>query len=146
MDIPVPADSAVNSDNEKIPVTTSVSQPKPPEQSALSKTPEKEPTISKEDEERKKIAELISNKKYFLGIKEKRSSPLLVVGSTGKKTKKAKKKSSKKVEKKDSKSPNKNKQSIQIAVFVVILLGFVLAIDAGLVDIGVNLPLDLIKS
>ena len=54
MDIPVPADSAVNSDNEKIPVTTSVSQPKPPEQSALSKTPEKEPTISKEDEERKK--------------------------------------------------------------------------------------------
>jgi hypothetical protein len=149
MDIPVPSESLPNNDMEKIPVSVSTTKQKPTAQPTvpnLQRTDQKAPNVSLEEDQRVKIAELISTKKYHLGIKEKRSSPFLTVGSTTKKSKKTKKKSPKKADKKDQRLQTKNKQRIQVAVLMVLLLGFIAAIDAGWVDIGVNLPFDLIKS
>jgi thiol:disulfide interchange protein len=149
MDIPVPSESLPDNDTEKIPVSVSTTKQKPAEQPVAAdpqRADQKTPNVSLEDQQRAKIAELISTKKYHLGIKEKRSSPLLTVGFAGKKSKKTKKKSPKKADRKVQRPQTKNKQRIQIAALVALLLGFIVSIDAGLIDIGVNLPFDLIKS
>ena len=92
MDIPAPSDATSASEETKIAVSTSTSAASEKvESSDIKNPPEKDSSLSKEDEDRKNIAELISSKKYHLGIKEKRSSPLLTIGSVSKKSKKSKK-------------------------------------------------------
>ena len=159
MDIPAPLESPTDADTEstKINVATVAgsdvkTEPKVEVQPGPIETPNSQSgvggqkeIVDKDDVARKKIVELVSSKQYHLSIKEKRSSPLLIVGWSSKKPKKAKKKSNKKSEATVKAKPGKNKSLIQVVVLVALLFGFVLAIDAGLLSIGVTLPFDFIK-
>jgi len=143
MDIPVPTDALTEPEKTKIAVASS-SVAKPAEPIAVTKSfTTSEPALNQEDEERKKIAELIASKKYFLGIKEKRSSQLFALGVSSKKSKKSKKKTTKKSEKKPS---SKRKKLVQVSIFVLLIIGLLVAVDAQLINIGFDLPFDLIKS
>lgn len=108
----------------------------------------KDEAFAKEEAERKKTAELIATKKFFLPIREKRSKPLLTLSFLPKKNKKVKKKVAKvsKVADTPRKKKSSSSQTILVVVLVVVLIGAVLAIDAGIIDIGVKLPFDLIKN
>ena len=96
------------------------------------------------EEKRKALQEMITSKKYELPIKEKRSRPLLTFGLIPKKSRRSKKK--KIVKKEQQQNKPKSHQKILIIVLVVVVIGAVLAIDAGMIDIGVKLPFDLIKN
>jgi hypothetical protein len=104
----------------------------------------KDEALVKGDTDRKKVIDMISTKKYFLPIKEKRQNPALTFAFLPKKSKKTKKTNSKKTE--NIKKPKTNsKQTLLIVILVVVLVATVIAIDAGVIDIGVKLPFHLIK-
>lgn len=104
--------------------------------------------VEKDNEQRKKILELITSKKFNLGIKEKRSTPILTVSLMPKKSKKSKHKSSStgktEAQKSSKKIESKNAKLIKLAVILALWVGFYLAIDAGLIDIGWKPPISLI--
>lgn len=147
MDIPVPKDTAENIEAAKTDVPEASSQSEPTAVVEKPKeAPGKETELLEAQERQKKIAELIESKQYFLGIKEKHARRLLTAnGSTRKKSKKTKKKTAKKQDAKSKKPASKNKTTLQVVALVVLLLGFVVAIDAGFLDIGLTLPFDIIK-
>lgn len=97
--------------------------------------------VPKSDDSGVKLAELINSKKYNLNIKEKRTKPLLVI-SLGIKRKK-KLKNSHKTIKKVAKPKNSKKQMTQAGLLAVLVIGLVLAIDIGWLDIGIKLPFSL---
>jgi hypothetical protein len=150
MDIPVPTDLQPNNDSSRdVPEASTQNAPsgRPTAQSTTTGAPPptKAEAADLEDDQSKKINELISSKQYYLGIKEKHTHQILTLGATSKKSKKSKKKTVKKSEQKPKKSSGNNKTMVQVGVLVVLILGFVVALDAGFVDIGVKLPFDLIK-
>ena len=104
----------------------------------------KDEAFAKDEAQRKKTAEIIASKKFFLAIHEKRSKPLLTLSFIPKRNKKLKKKVAKTVD--APKKKRSSSQTILIVALVVVLIGAVLAIDAGMIDIGVKLPFDFIKN
>ena len=105
----------------------------------------KDEALSKAEKNREKIAEIITSKKYFLPIREKRSKPLLTLAFLPKKSKKLKKKISKVPDTPQRKKANST-QTMLVVILVVVLIGAVVAIDAGMIDIGIKLPFDFIKN
>jgi cobalamin biosynthesis Mg chelatase CobN len=156
MDIPAPSK---DSEGQKIEVSTTSSSSKmpAPESTAAAaksetttasgqapaKTDLKDEALSREEAERKKVAEMIASKKYFLPIKEKRTNPALTFTLLPKKSKK--KSATKKTE--STKKPKaKNKQTLLLGILALVLVGALVAIDAGVIDVGIKLPFDLIKN
>ena len=95
------------------------------------------------DESHKKIAELVSSKKYNLAIKEKRTKPLLdfSLGIRHKKKQVSKKHTKKSQEPK--KPQSKKKKIIESVAIIGLWVGLFIAIDLGLIDIGWKPPFSL---
>jgi hypothetical protein len=88
---------------------------------------------------------MITEKRFFLPIKEKRQNTALTLVALPKKAKKPKKTAPNKIEG-DPKKSGSSHQAMLIVILVVVLIGTVFAIDAGMIDIGIKLPFDLIKN
>ena len=151
MDIPVPAKIA---EDQKIPVavstasskSTQVNSPAPTElvQQRDTKQASKDDTDI-QDEARRKVAEMITSKTYFLPIKETHTHPLITLSLFPKKPKKTKKMHVKTSE--SIAAPRqKGHQTLLVILLVAVLLVTLVAIDAGVIDVGVKLPFDLIKN
>ena len=155
MDIPSPSKDAegqkievsMASSSSKVPAVESATTTKPETTPAGEQTQVKadlkDEALSKEEAERKKVAEMIVSKKYFLPIKEKRTNPALTFALL---PKKSKKKSTVKKTETTKKPKARNKQMLLLGVLVLVLVGAVVAIDAGVIDVGIKLPFDLIKN
>lgn len=159
MDIPAP-DKEKAEDEHKVVVKSASTAPKEtkapveavpeissPESSEKTELPStkadiKDEAFAAEEAKRKNLADMITEKRYFLPIKEKIQSPALTLLALPKKAKK----STPKKQEPTGKKPAKGHQTMLIIILVVILIGTVFAIDAGMIDIGVKLPFDLIKN
>lgn len=150
MDIPAPTEPAgeqkvavsVSSSANEVVVTPDTNEV-PSEQA---KVDMKDDALAKEEARRKKIVEVINSKTFFLPIKEKRSNPILTFASAPKKVKSIKKVSHTAGQDAGAKKPMKSKQTLLIVIFILVVIGAVAAVDAGVVDIGVKLPFDFIKN
>lgn len=106
----------------------------------------KENAKQSSDEALAKVAELLQSKEYHLPIREKRSRPLLTFALLPKRTKKSKRKQlSEPTENTSKKKPTKKSARMQLVVLLVIVVGLVVAIDAGWLSLGFELPFDFIK-
>jgi len=136
--------SVVANKPTEIPLTKTDEAGKPADK-VQEKADLKDEAFAKEEADRNKTAELILSKQFFLPIREKRSKPLLTLALLPKKNKKQKRKTTKVAETSVKKKSN-GTQTLLIIVLVAILIGALLAIDAGMIDIGVKLPFDFIKN
>jgi hypothetical protein len=146
MDIPVPEKNE-SKDGEKVSVAVVSSAKSEPQPATTSTAPKPADALSTVEEKNKQIVDLVTSKKYVFAIKEKRSSPIITLGFI--KTKDRKNRRSTRTTTKSStntvkKADRKVGNFVKVGVLILLCAGAYLAVDAGLIDIGFELPISFI--